>query len=107
MKLLSTAIILATSSAAWAVECPTPGEPCKIVILSPQEEKALTGQNGIFDTAAQGRAIELGAVAVYFKQKILAAPAGEVRSPAKPLGEDGKPADPASPAATPGAATSK
>ena len=68
-----------------ATECPTPGEPCKVVILSPQEEKALTGQNGVLDTAAQGRLIELSGVAVYFKQKILTAPAGDMKPIEKPV----------------------
>lgn len=67
-----------------ATDCPTPGEPCKVITLTAQEEKALIGQNGIFDTAAQGRSLELGGIAVYFKQKILTAPAGEVKPTEKP-----------------------
>lgn len=65
-------------------QCPTPGEKCKILILSPQEENLLTGQNGILDTAAQGRQIDLGGFAVYFKSKIATAPAGEVKPVEKP-----------------------
>jgi hypothetical protein len=82
--LVTVPILLNWISPARAVDCPTPGEPCKVVILSPQEEKALTGQNGLLDTAAQGRSLELGGIAVYFKQKILTAPAGEVKAGEKP-----------------------
>lgn len=65
-------------------QCPTPGEKCKILFLNAQEENLLTGQNGILDTAAQGRQIDLGGFAVYFKSKIATAPAGEVKSVEKP-----------------------
>jgi hypothetical protein len=62
--------------------CPTT-EPCKILTLTPQEEKLLIGQNGILDTAAQGRQIDLGGFAVYFKSKIATATAGETKPPEK------------------------
>ena len=78
------------------IPCPTPGEPCRIVFLSPQEERLLTGQNGILDTAAQGRQIDLGGFAVYFKSKIAAAPAGEMQKApeaAKPDKPVDKPAE--------------
>ena len=74
--------------AAFAVECPEPGQQCKIFYLSPQEEKLLTGQNGVLDTAAQARALDLGQFAVYLKTRIAASPQGEV----KPLPAD-KPVD--------------
>ena len=61
--------------------CPT-AEPCKILTLSAQEERLLTTQNGILDTAAQGRAIELGQFSVYLKTRIATAPAGEPQKPA-------------------------
>jgi len=61
------------------IPCPEPGVKCRVLFLSEQEERLLTGQNGILDTAAQGRALELGQFAVYFKQKIASAPAGDVR----------------------------
>lgn len=56
--------------------CPSP-EPCKVVILSQSEERILMQPNGILDTAAQARALDLGQFAVYLKTKISAAPAGE------------------------------
>jgi hypothetical protein len=64
------------------VPCPT-AEPCKILTLSAQEERLLTTQNGILDTAAQGRALELGQFSVYLKTRIATAPAGEVKPPEK------------------------
>jgi hypothetical protein len=65
------------------VPCPT-AEPCKILTLSAQEERLLTTQNGILDTAAQGRALELGQFSVYLKTRIATAPAGEPQKPAEP-----------------------
>lgn len=89
-----TASLILIASVAFAradeshIACPT-AEPCKVLILSPAEENLLTGKNGILDTAAQGRAIDLGGFAVYFKSKIASAPAGEVKK------DDSKPGDPA------------
>jgi hypothetical protein len=65
---------------ALKVPCPT-SEPCKVVVLSQSEESLLMKQNGILDTAAQARAIDLGQFAVYFKQKIASAPEGQVQTP--------------------------
>jgi hypothetical protein len=67
--------------------CPTPGEKCKVLFLTEAEERLLTGQNGILDTAAQARSLDLGQFAVYFKQKLATAPAGEV----KPVDGSGNP----------------
>ena len=66
----------ALADEAPKVTCPTQ-EPCRILILTPQEEKALTGPNGVLDTAAQGRALELGQFAVYLKTRISASPMGD------------------------------
>ena len=65
-------------------KCPNVGEPCKVLVLTPAEEKILTGQNAILDTAAQGRNIELGGAVVYLKNKIATAPDGEVIPAPKP-----------------------
>lgn len=62
-----------------APKCPTPGEPCRVVYLSPQEEKLLSGQNGVLDTAAQARSLDLGQFVVYFKTKLAQSPMGETR----------------------------
>lgn len=61
---------------AAKIPCPTP-EPCKILVLSQQEEKILMQQNGILDTAAQARSLDLGQFAVYLKTRIANSPAGE------------------------------
>lgn len=68
--------------------CPTAGERCKILYLSEQEERMLMGQNGILDTAAQARAIDLGQFSVYLKTRIAGAPAGEVKAVEKPVTEE-------------------
>lgn len=82
-------------AAAFAEEAQHPAcpdnQPCKIIYLNQQEERLLTGQNGILDTAAQGRALDLGQFAVYLKQKIAGAPAGEIKAAEKPAAE-GNPA---------------
>jgi hypothetical protein len=70
---------------AHATECPTPGEKCKVIFLTEQEEKMLMGQNGILDTAAQARALDLGQFAVYLKTRINGAAQGEVKEVEKPV----------------------
>lgn len=44
----------------------------------------LTATNGVLDTAAQGRQIDLGGFVVYFKSKIATSPMGEVKPAEKP-----------------------
>lgn len=74
----------AGSSAASELHVPCPtAEPCKILVLSAQEEKILIGQNGILDTAAQARSLDLGQFAVYLKTRIASAPSGEPQKPAE------------------------
>lgn len=70
--------------AAKATECPQGMPSCKVLILSPDEERALTGPNMILQTAEQGRYLDLGQVVKYFRDKLAAAPAGEVKPPEKP-----------------------
>ena len=60
-------------------QCPTAGEPCKILVLTAQEERMLMGPNGILDTAAQARSLDLGQFVVYLKTRIAGAPAGAVQ----------------------------
>lgn len=78
---------------ATAYPCPD-NQPCKILTLNAQEEKFLMNPNGVLDTAAQARSIDLGQFVVYFKQKIATAPAGEVKKdeskPGDKLQEDKK-----------------
>lgn len=67
---------------AYAADCP-PGAPsCKVITLTPDEERALTGANMILDTAQQGRALDMTSVANYFRRKIETAPAGGVKKAA-------------------------
>ena len=61
-------------------KCPDPGVKCKILYLTEQEEQMLMTKNGILDTAAQARAIDLGQFSVYLKTRIAGAPAGEVKA---------------------------
>ena len=61
------------------IQCPDPGAKCKILFLSEQEERALAGPNGVLDTAAQARALDLGQFAVYMKTRIAGAAQGEVK----------------------------
>lgn len=72
------------------IACPTPGEKCKILTITEQEERLLMGQNGVLDTAAQARNLDLGAFVVYFKTRIAGAPAGEVASPPVSQGKGDK-----------------
>jgi hypothetical protein len=66
------------------IQCPDAGVKCKVIYLNAQEEQMLMTQNGILDTAAQGRALELGQFAVFLKTKIAAAAQGEVKQPPAP-----------------------
>ena len=86
-------LALATAVYAEPLQCPTPGEKCKVLFLTEQEEQMLMTKNGILDTAAQARSLDLGQFAVYLKTRIAAAPAGEVRkdeSKPEPAKEDKK-----------------
>lgn len=82
---------------AHAADCPAGLPSCKVLILSPDEEKFLTAPNGILDTAAQARSLDLGKVVAFFYQKIATAPQGEVKpvkeQPEKPAIEPAPKAD--------------
>jgi hypothetical protein len=79
-------LILATSALADPrTQCPTPQQQCRVLTLTADEEKVLVMQNGILDTAAQGRNIDLGAAATYLRQKIIAAPVGDMPKSDVPL----------------------
>lgn len=88
------AILLLSSAAAQAVECPPGMAACKIVILSPQEEQILVQPNGILPTAAEARKVDFAGAVQYFLQKIKDAPAGEAAKPPEPKPADAKPATP-------------
>ena len=54
------------------------------------EEKMLMITNGILDTAAQGRALDLGQISVYLKTRIASAPSGVVK-PVSPPAQNNSP----------------
>lgn len=73
--------------------CPTP-QPCKVIILTSEEESALAGTvtlqdnppraiPGILATAEQGRPLDLTGIVRYFRDKIANAPRG-ISPPAQP-----------------------
>jgi hypothetical protein len=88
MRFLTAGLMLTIGFAAPAAadprtDCPDPA-PCKIIVLNAQEEKILLDDHGILATAAQARALDLGALVTYFQQKIAKAPAGDVKEVPKP-----------------------
>ena len=91
---LAASLAFAQTSDLTTIKCPNPGEPCKVLVLTPNEEKVLTGPNGILDTAAQGRSIELSGAVVYMKNKIQNAPEGTVQAPPKPAAQAAPAANP-------------
>jgi hypothetical protein len=80
---------------ASKIQCPDPGVKCKVLFLTQQEEQMLMTQNGILDTAAQGRSLDLGQFSVYLKTRIGSAPQGEVKP--IPVPEQPKPTEAAKP----------
>ena len=81
--------------------CPVPGESCKILLLSPTEEKMLMITNGILDTAAQARALDLGQISVYLKTRIASAPSGQIRPTPSGSGPASNPSAQINPAEAP------
>ena len=73
-------VLVAAVRADELPKCPDPGVKCKVLFLTEQEEQMLMTKNGILDTAAQARAIDLGQFSVYLKTRIAGAPAGEVKA---------------------------
>ena len=79
MRLLFASVLSLFPAIAVATECPSGVPSCKILILTPDEEKSLTAPQGILSTAAQARALDLGSTVQYFFLKIQNAPKGEVK----------------------------
>ena len=90
---------------AWAddlhVQCPDPGVKCKVLFLTEQEQQMLMTQNGILDTAAQGRALDLGQISVYLKTRIASAPSGQIRPTPSGSGPASNPSAQINPAEAP------
>lgn len=89
--MLSALLVAATPALADPrTDCPDPS-PCKVVVLTAQEEKILLDDRGILATASAARNLDLGGLVNYFQQKIARAPAGDGKEVPKPAA----PADPA------------
>ena len=73
--LVTTMVTCARAEPAPLPQCQTQS-PCKIIILSNEEEFALTGPNQILDTAMQGRPLDLSGKVLYYRDKLRNAPAG-------------------------------
>jgi hypothetical protein len=78
---LTAVALLAFASFARAEECPPGVQACKVLVLTPDEEQALMQPRGVLDTAREGRPLELGQIAAYFRDRIARAPAGTVPAP--------------------------
>lgn len=76
VAIISLLMAIAVARADPRTQCPTPA-PCKVIVLNAEEEKVLTGQNMVLDTAVQGRQIDLFGVVSYLRNKIASAPAGD------------------------------
>lgn len=72
---------LATCNKAGAAECPQGVPRCKVLIITPDMEQALVGQNMILDTAEWANRMGLAGAVQFFKRAIETAPAGEVKKP--------------------------
>ena len=79
MRYLPILLLAATPALAAeppAYPCPD-NKPCHVVTLTDQEMTILTGPNGILDTAAKARNLDLGQFVVYFQNKLQASPLGK------------------------------
>lgn len=65
--------------------CPPPPQGvapgCKVVIVNPAEEAALSGQGNILDMAEWARRYELTGPVMYWRKKLQEAPAGVIPQP--------------------------
>ena len=73
---ITGALLWSSAYADPRTDCPTPA-PCKVITLTQEEEKALVGPNMVFDTAVQGRQLDMFGIITYLRQKLAAAPAGD------------------------------
>lgn len=64
--------------------CPPPSKTCKLLTLTPDEERALIDPNQILHTAEQGRFLDLTNTVRYFRDKIRQAPVITVEEPVTP-----------------------
>lgn len=80
----STAVWLITCNKATAAECPAGVPKCKVLVVTPDMEQALVGQNMILDSAEWSNRMGLAGAVQFFKKAIADAPAGEVKKPEEP-----------------------
>lgn len=86
MKHLSSLLLLPLFiNPALATDCPAGAPSCKILVLTPEEERVLVDPRGILDTAAQARQLDLFGLVAHFRQKISTAPAGTVVAAPEPV----------------------
>lgn len=89
MRYLLPILLLATPALADPrTDCPSP-KPCKVLVLSEEEQNVLMSEKGILATAAAARSLDLAGLTTYFQQKIASAPAGDVKEAAKPAEPSG------------------
>ena len=79
---LTALFMLAMNAASRAedVVCP-PGVPsCKVISVSPDEERVLVGPAGIFDSAEVANRMNLSGPSQYWRNKLAAAPEVKAKS---------------------------
>ena len=84
LALLVFAGVLLAVVIAKSAECPPGVQRCKVITLTPEEEQVLMQPGGIFEIAERGATVQLSAPVKYFREKIIAAPAGEVKKAEPP-----------------------
>lgn len=72
-----------TAFADPRTDCPS-AKPCKVLVLTEEEQNVLMSEKGILATAAAARSLDLAGVTTYFQHKIASAPAGDVKEAPKP-----------------------
>ena len=85
MRSLTFGLLLAFASSAFGQDMPKcqTASPCRIIILSAEEEQALMGEKMILDSALNGRMLDMIGPVLYFRRKIEQAPRGLPPDPPK------------------------
>lgn len=91
---LGSLLMFTLAHADPRTDCPTAGKPCKVLVLTEEEQNVLVGDKGILQTAAAARSLDLGGLTTYFQQKIATAPGGDVKEAPKPAAVFEKPVEP-------------
>lgn len=64
-----------------AYPCPIAGKPCKIVVMTPEEEKTLTDPDMLMDHAIWANRVKFDSLVAAWRQKLQQAPAGKIVEP--------------------------